>query len=73
MRRPQFTLQISKKKIEARKARRLKKKKEKKENAVMILHEVMSTLESTGSYGHLSLTHISKTQRPGDFSKDRVD
>ena len=70
MRRPQFTLQISKKKIEARKARRLKKKKR---NAVMILHEVMSTLESTGSYGHLSLTHISKTQRPGDFSKDRVD
>ena len=70
MRRPQFTLQISKKKIEARKARRLKKKKG---NAVMILHEVMSTLESTGSYGHLSLTHISKTQRPGDFSKDRVD
>ena len=39
----------------------------------MILHEVMSTLESTGSYGHLSLSHISKTQRPGDFSKDRVD
>ena len=72
MRRPQFTLQISKKKIEARKARRLKKKKEGR-NAVMILHEVMSTLESTGSYGHLSLTHISKTQRPGDFSKDRVD
>ena len=72
MRRPQFTLQISKKKIEARKARRLKKKK-KRRNAVMILHEVMSTLESTGSYGHLSLSHISKTQRPGDFSKDRVD
>ena len=70
MRSPQFTLQISKKKIEARKARRLKKIKG---NAVMILHEVMSTLESTGSYGHLSLSHISKTQRPGDFSKDRVD
>ena len=67
---PQFTLQISKKKIEARKARRLKKIKG---NAVMILHEVMSTLESTGSYGHVNLTHISKTQRPGDFSKDRVD
>ena len=41
--------------------------------ATMTLHEVMSTLESTGSYGHLCLSHISKTQRPGDFSKDRVD
>ena len=49
------------------------RRKKKKRNAKTILHEVMSTLESAGSYGHLSLTHISKTQRPGDFSKDRVD
>ncbi len=71
MRSPQFKLQISKEKIEARKTRRLEKKKE--GNATMILHEVMSTLESAGSYGHLSLSHISKTQRPEDFLKDRVD
>ena len=46
--------------------------KNKNWNPTTILHEVMSTLESTGFYGHLSLYHISMTQRPEDSSKDRV-